>query len=113
MSPTYHNIGKLQDEIDRLNNKIKETNLKYAELQDECKKAKELPRISNQNIEKFVATLLQNKSVNLQYLPDKAESKIYTNILIILLGVIQESLNDVNIEFMGHSIKMNIQPKKE
>lgn len=69
--------------------------------------------ISQENIKQFVDELLKDKNVNLKYLPDSFEKKLYTDILSIILAILENILEDISIKFLGHEIKLNFQPIKQ
>ncbi len=67
--------------------------------------------ISSEQIEKFVNELLNNKDVNINYLPDVAEKEIYKNLLIYILNIAKEVIKSAKIEAVGHEITFIIKPK--
>ena len=66
--------------------------------------------LSKEEINKFVAELLSDSDINVGLLPDSIERALYKNIFIILMKIIQRSLEDLNISFMGHDIKISLTP---
>lgn len=66
--------------------------------------------ISKENVEMFVKHLLTNEKINLGYVPDYFESKLYKNMFILFIEMIKESLEKVKIEVMDHEITLIIKP---
>lgn len=62
-------------------------------------------KVSKERIQEFVTKMLENPEVNIGFLPDVAEKKIYENVLTMLLNIVNESVDTVSIEFMGHRVK--------
>ena len=67
--------------------------------------------ISSEQIEKFVNELLNNKDVNMDYIPDAAEKEIYKKILIYGLNITKELIKTAKVEVIGHEITFTIKPK--
>ena len=67
--------------------------------------------ISTEQIEKFVNELLNNKDVNINYLPDGAEKEIYKNLLVYILNITKELIKTAKVEIVGHEITFTIKPK--
>jgi hypothetical protein len=66
--------------------------------------------ISSDNISNFVDDLLDNKEVNMSYLPDGIEKQIYKNLLVYGLNIVKEVISTSKIEIAGHEITFNIKP---
>ncbi len=62
-------------------------------------------KVSKERIQEFVTKMLENPEVNIGFLPDIAEKKIYENVLTMLLNIVNESIDTVSVEFMGHRLK--------
>jgi len=75
----------------------------------------ELPsnEISVENIDKFIDELLNDKNVNIKYIPDKAEKEIYKNVFLLLIRVIDHTIKSSKIEFLGHEITLTLKPSKK
>ena len=73
-------------------------------------KQKELEIISKENIKHFVQELIKDDNINIKALPDYFEKNIYISVLTILMQIIKHSMEDLNIEFMGHRIKISMEP---
>ena len=54
--------------------------------------------------------LLDNKEVNMSYLPDGVEKQIYKNLLVYGLNIVKEVISTSKIEIAGHEITFNIKP---
>uniref|UniRef100_A0A6C0E1I9 Uncharacterized protein n=1 Tax=viral metagenome TaxID=1070528 RepID=A0A6C0E1I9_9ZZZZ len=66
--------------------------------------------VSSDNIGKFVDELLDNKEVNMSYLPDGVEKQIYKNLLVYGLNIMKEVISTSKIEIVGHEITFTIKP---
>lgn len=66
--------------------------------------------ISIKQMDMFVEKLLNDKNVNIKYLPDFVEKQLYRNVFTILLGLIENLVDSVEIQLMGHRISMYVTP---
>ena len=66
--------------------------------------------LSKEEIKRFVDELLLDKDINIGLLPDAIERALYENILTILMKLVQHSLDDLKISFMGHNLKISLEP---
>ena len=66
--------------------------------------------ISSDSISKFVDELLNNKEVNMSYLPDGVEKEIYKNLLVYGLNIMKEVISTSKVEVVGHEITFTIKP---
>lgn len=84
-------------------------------LESIAKKADVAPTsvISNGAISRFVDELLADPNINIYYMPDSIEKALYTNILKIVLSLVQKSLNHTNLDIIGHEFKMSMRPTEE
>jgi hypothetical protein len=60
-------------------------------------------------LRQFVASLLKEKAVNVGWLPDSVEQKIYFNCLLIMFTVLQTSLTSLRIHVVGHRISIGME----
>lgn len=78
-------------------------------------KSKIIPDIKNKNIsedkiEEYVLKLLTNKDINNHYIPDIAERKIYKDTIILIMNILNETLETSSVKILGHKIKFSIEP---
>lgn len=66
--------------------------------------------ISVENIDKFIDELLNDKNVNIKYIPDQAEREIYKNVFLLLIRVIDHTIKSSKIQFLGHEITLTLKP---
>lgn len=71
----------------------------------------QLQELSQQKIDEFVEKLLNNKNVNIGYLPDFVERQIYKNVFSLLLGILDNTLTSTKINFMGHELLLTMGPQ--
>lgn len=73
----------------------------------------DLHGLSKKKINEFVDQLLSDINVNIAYLPDFVERQIYKNVLSIILGILDNTLNTTSINFMGHQLTISMQPQQD
>lgn len=61
-------------------------------------------------IERMVETFLKNKDINHRFIPDAIERNMYYNMIRIILAVVDETLETTRIEFLGHEIRLRLEP---
>jgi len=66
--------------------------------------------ISSDHVNQFVAALLQNKDVNLSFVPDSLEAKIYEKLLTLTIQELHQILATVKIQFLNQEITIHINP---
>jgi len=79
---------------------------------DDGTKAK-LSELSQDRINGFVEELLNDKNVNIKYLPDFVEKQIYRNVFGILIGLLDNVMETTNVQFLGHKLTFDIQPQTD
>jgi len=77
------------------------------------KKEYEFKDVSKDRINAFVETLLQNKDINIKYLPDAVERQIYRNVFSILLGLMDNLFESTSVKFIGHKLTFSLQPMSD
>ena len=99
----------------KLANRIQELSLEKERLEGENKELKKkidirehLNEIDDEKIKKLVKKILDNKDINIGLLPDSIESKLYENIIRLLLSLIKETLDTTKIEFLGHCLQLQL-----
>lgn len=75
-------------------------------------KQKELT-LSKDEIKRFVDELLLDEDINIGLLPDAIEKPLYNNILIMVMKLVQHSLDNLEISFMGHDLKISLEAPTE
>lgn len=103
-------LQQLHEENSKLSNHIKQLEDKNKENPNP-KNVKSL--LSRDDIRKYIDKLLENENANVGFLPDFVEKKIYENVFIFLLGLLENTLEQSSIEVLGHKIKAEIQQKSE
>ena len=69
-----------------------------------------LRELSRAKVDEFVETLLKDENVNISYLPDWVERKIYKNVLNLILGLLDNTFNSTSVKLLGHLLTVNIVP---
>lgn len=100
---------KLKSEINNANNQHNEVmlNKTIVNATDKIK----LSESSKERINVFVEELLNDENVNIKYLPDFVERQIYRNVFNLLINLLEHILNTINIQFMGHEVKLDLKPQ--
>ncbi len=57
----------------------------------------------------FVKALLQDKSINISWLPDAIEHQLYFNCLLLMFTIIQSSLCSLHVRFLGHRLHIGLE----
>lgn len=70
-------------------------------------------QISDEAIDRFVKTLIDDPKTNIYGFPDVVESAVYRNVLKTMLHAVAHVTNDSNVLFLGHKIRIVIEPIKE
>ena len=68
-----------------------------------------MSEISPQVLEKYVQEILAS-DINLKWVPDSVEGKIYFSLLQTMLKLLEKGLSDTHIDLLGHRITMTIKP---
>ena len=74
------------------------------------KKESSPEKISSDDIKKLVFKILQNKDLNLSFVPDSIEAKIYEKILSMTINEIHQILSTVKIQFLDQEITLHMNP---
>jgi hypothetical protein len=67
-------------------------------------------KISDQAIDKFVASLLADPALNIRPLPDIIEGALYRNIFKIILHSLAHTTDAVSLTIMDHKIRIIVEP---
>ena len=69
--------------------------------------------ISKEAIENYVDKILENEDMNISYLPDFVEKKIYENIFSILLNLLDDIMENIQINILNHKLVFDIQHEQK
>jgi hypothetical protein len=67
-------------------------------------------QISNEAIDAAVHDLLSDPDLNLPFIPDSIEAKIYRKVLQRGLVAFAKMLSRIHLDFLGHELKFILQP---
>lgn len=98
------NIGVLKSEIKLIKKQNRDLEEKLREQETVS------ADISKQKIELYVDNLLRNPNINAKYFPDGIEKKLYTNVITMIMSIVEKSIEDININFMGHELSFVMKP---
>lgn len=62
------------------------------------------------NIDDIVDKFMKNDAINQKAIPDFVERAIYRNVLTLVTGLMTEVLEGVEIQALGHKIKLTVEP---
>lgn len=66
--------------------------------------------LQTQAIDRMVDKYLQNDMINSVFVPDFLERRIYANVVKLLMGVVNDTVETTSLEFMGHRLSFKIEP---
>ena len=69
-------------------------------------------QLSKERLNQIVEKLIKDEDVNIDYLPDFVERKIYTNVFNLLINLLDETLNTTGIDLLGHRIEFDFVAKQ-
>jgi len=67
--------------------------------------------LSKKRLKHFVETLIKDEDINIDYLPDFVERKIYENVFNLLINLLDETVGTTGIDVLGHRMEFNIVAK--
>lgn len=62
------------------------------------------------NFDELVKKFLENREINLSFLPDSIESKIYKKLLKLGINEIEQIVRSVKIQFLDFEITLDMHP---
>lgn len=103
--------SNLQRKCDELKRKLLQEQQKVKNLKNENLKSKSVleNKISKDRIREFVTLMLKNPEVNIGFMPDIAELKLYENVLTMILNILNETISSSSIKLFGHQIKFSLE----
>jgi hypothetical protein len=63
-------------------------------------------------LDAMVTDILANEHVNVTFLPDAVERHLYRNVIRLILGLLEESLERIEIKVMGQTLSLAINAEK-
>lgn len=72
---------------------------------------KEIKIQSEKKIEEFVQNILDNPDTNISWLPDVVERRLYNNIATIIINLLESTIENSDITFLGHKIRFVMDPQ--
>ena len=94
-------------EINQLKeNMNKDTGLSFTSLSN-----KDIKIQSEKKIDEFVQNILDNPDTNISWLPDVVERRLYKNIATIMINLVESTVENSDITFLGHKIRFVMDPQ--
>lgn len=116
-----HQQNKIKDENEYLKkvnlslikelNQLKENMNKDTGLSLTTLTNKEIKIQSEKKIEEFVQNILDNPDTNISWLPDVVERRLYKNISTIIINLLESTIENSDITFLGHTIRFVMDPQ--
>ncbi len=116
-----HQQNKIKDENEYLKkvnlsltkeiNQLKENMNKDTGLSLTTLSNKEIKIQSEKKIEEFVQNILDNPDTNISWLPDVVERRLYKNIATIIINLLESTIENSDITFLGHTIRFVMDPQ--
>jgi signal transduction histidine kinase len=99
---------KINDFLEKQKSFLKETFVKEEATSQNLK----LSNLSEHMIDEFVEEILKNKDINIGYLPDYVEKRIYKNVFTILINLLDNSVDTTSVQLLGREIKFDFSPQQ-
>jgi hypothetical protein len=64
--------------------------------------------VDRERVREIVDKFMQNGSVNSRAVPDFVERAIYENVLVMVLGLLEEVVSGTAVEVLGHRLEMKL-----
>lgn len=69
-----------------------------------------LDELGKERIREFVKKMLERDDINVAFIPDSVEAKLYESLLAVLIYDIKEVIESVNIKLLNFEIKLSMKP---
>jgi hypothetical protein len=80
------------------------------QLKDALNGQNGLSEESKARLQQVVEQLLANKDINSRWIPDFIERRLYLNVLVLGIALLEEVLSKSEITFLGHKITLQLTP---
>ena len=64
-----------------------------------------------ESVKKMVDKMLENNSINSNFIPDYIERRLYENIFTVIIGLLKEMLENSNINILNQNISLKLTPE--
>lgn len=102
---------ELETELQIVKEQLRKARQELEQLQqpprEEAERTEDLI-LSNARIEEFVASLLDDETVNISWIPDVVERQLYFNVFNLLLRVLSDVLDESSVSFIGHQLQVRV-----
>lgn len=71
----------------------------------------DLKEISKSKINELVDEILKDENLNIKYLPDYVEKRIYRNVFTMVLGLMDHLVDTTSVNFFGHKLIFDLVPQ--
>lgn len=73
----------------------------------------DLKEISKVKINQLVDEILSDNDLNIKYLPDWVEKRIYRNVLRMVIGLADHMVDTTSVNFLGHKLIFDLVPQQD
>lgn len=67
-------------------------------------------QLSADRLDSVVDAFMEDNRINNPLIPDFVERALYRNVLKLVVGLVQQSLGTVGVDFFGHRIRVSLEP---
>jgi hypothetical protein len=70
-------------------------------------------QLDDATLDAMVTDILANDHVNITFLPDAVERHLYRNVIRLILGIVEESIERFEIGFLGQRVTLTLNAAKK
>ena len=67
--------------------------------------------IDKEGISKLVKDMVQTNGIG--FIPDRLEEKLYTNVITMIMRLVDGLLTDLRLKFLGHELRLDLARSKD
>ena len=105
-------LTKQMEALKNINSGL-EAKLIHVDSPNNTEALNKLQELSKAKIDEFVEQLLNDKNVNIGYLPDFVERQIYKNVFNLIIGLLNNTLSTASVKLLGHQLTFMITPETD
>lgn len=113
---------RLRNELERVQNEYEALSKKHSKLisdlsNDSVADSNDLSivksKVSDEAIESFVQSLIDDPNVNIHGFPDRIEKAMYKRLTKMALVSLEKTIDNVSFEMIGHKVQLVMRPTQE
>jgi hypothetical protein len=82
-------------------------------IQEEVYEDDDVLTAEEEVINSIVERYLKDSRINSKLIPDAVERKIYRNVLKMIVGILKDTVENANIDLLGHRINFSMVPHQQ